>query len=219
MLFMIQLAVTERKRTGKRDLKSLRSDGFMPAVIYGRKEKTTSIKVSQREFGKVFKEAGESTIVALSGLSDEKQVLIHDVDFDPVTGEIRHADFYAVEKDKKITVKVPLEFVGVAPAVKDLGGILIKVAHELEVLVLPKDLPSSIEVDISSIIDFSTSLYVKDIALPEGVAATADSGEIVASASEAVEEEEEEVVSLDMDAIEVEQKGKKEEEGGGEQES
>lgn len=211
---MLELAATERKRAGKRALMSLRSEGFMPAVIYGRKEKTASIKISKHDFKKVFKTAGESSIVSIKGLGDEKQVLIQEVDFDPITSEPRHVDFYAIEKDKKITVKVPLEFTGEAPAVKELGGILVKVLHELEIEVLPKDLPHSIEVDISTIKDFETSLYVKDLSLPDGVVALTAPDEAVASASEA-KEEVEEAPEADLDSIEVEGKGKEESAGEG----
>lgn len=207
MMLMFELEATERKRAGKRALTSLRSEGFMPAVIYGRKEKTASIKISQHDFKKIFKMAGESSIVSIKGLGDEKQVLIHDVDFDPVTSEPRHVDFYAIEKDKKISVKVPLEFIGEAPAVKELGGILVKALHELEIEVLPKDLPHSIEVNISPLKDFETSLYVKDIKLPEGVVALTSLDEAVASAAEA-REEIEEVPEADLESIEVEGKGK-----------
>ena len=216
MMLMLELEATERKRTGKRTLISLRNEGFMPAVIYGGKEKTASIKISQHDFKKVFKKAGESSIVSIKGLGDEKQVLIHDVDFDPVTSEPRHVDFYTVEKDKKISVKVPLEFSGESPAVKELGGILVKVLHELEIEVLPKDLPHSIDVDISHIKDFETSLYVRDIVLPEGVVALTSPDEAVASVAEA-KEEVGEVPEADIDSIEVEAKGKEtSEEGGGE---
>ena len=213
IMLMLELEATERKRVGKRTLISLRNEGFMPAVIYGRKEKTASIKISQHDFKKVFKIAGESSIVSIKGLGDEKQVLIHAVDFDPVTSEPRHVDFYVVEKDKKISVKVPLEYSGEAPAVKELGGILVKVLHELEIEVVPKDLPHNIELDISPIIDFETSLYVKDIALPEGVVALTLPDEVVASATEA-KEEVEGAPEVDLESIEVEAKGKETSEDG-----
>ncbi len=210
---MLELTVEKRERTGTKSLKALREEGFIPAVIYGKKEESTPIKLSLRNFKKAFKEAGESSIINIKGLKEEKEVLIHDIDFEPVKGEPRHVDFYAIEKGKKLTVSVPLEFVGVSPAVKDLGGILVKVMHELEIEVLPKDLPQHIEVDISSIVDFETSLHVGDLKLPEGVIALAPAEEVVASANEAIEEVFEEPVAVDMDAIDVEEKGKGEEEG------
>lgn len=208
---MFKLQVSKRERTGKNSLKELREEGFIPAVIYGKKEESTPIKLNLVEFVKAFKQTGESSIITLEGLDEDKDVLVNEVNVDPVSDEPRHIDFYAIEKGKKITVKVPLEFTGVAPAVKDLGGILVKVMHELEVEVLPKDLPQHIEVSVEGIKDFETSLHVKDIKLGDGVVATAPADEVIASASPAVEEVFEEPVAADMDAIEVEEKGKKEE--------
>lgn len=207
---MFELKVSKRERTGKNSLKQLREEGFIPAVIYGKKEETTSVKLPVADFKKTFKEAGESSIISLKGLEEDKEVLIQDMDVDPVLGNPLHVDFYAIEKGKKLTVKVPLEFVGVAPAVKELNGILVKVMHELEIEVLPKDLPQHIDVDIAGVVDFETSIHVKDLKLPEGVTVLVDENEVVVSASEAVEEVFEEVVAPDMDAVEVEEKGKKE---------
>lgn len=208
---MFELEISERKRTGKQDLKSLRAEGFIPAVIYGRKEESTPIKLSKKNFVTVLKTAGESSIISLKGLKDDKEALVHDVDYDPITSEPRHVDFYAIEKGKKLTMKVPLEFVGVSPAVKELNGILVKVLHELEIEVLPKDLPQHIEVDIAPIVDFDTSLHVKDITLPEGVVAITGDDEVVALASVAVEEVfEDETETPDLESIEVEKKGKEE---------
>jgi large subunit ribosomal protein L25 len=210
---MITLKVTERKITGSKAMKHLREGGIVPAVIYGRKEETIPVQVSQIDFRTIYKQAGESTVVSLTGLADDKQVLIHDIDYDPVSGETRHVDFYAIEKDKKVHVSIPLEYVGVAPAVKELGGILVKVLYELEVESLPQDLPTRIYVDISSIVDFDASVLVKDITLPQGVEATADPEEVVALASPAIEEAayDEAAEGPDMASIEVEKKGKKEE--------
>jgi len=208
---MFELTVEKRERTGTKSLKALREEGFLPGVVYGKKEKNTPIKLSLRDFSKTFKSAGESAIIQLKGLGEDMDVLVQDVDLEPVKGGVRHVDFYAIERGKKLTVSVPLEFVGVAPAVKDLGGILVKVVHELEIEVLPRDLPQNIEVDVSSIVDFDTSLHVGDLKLPEGVVATADAEEVVASANEAVEEIFEEPEVIDMDAIEAEEKGKGEE--------
>lgn len=209
MVRMFELIVEKRERTGTKSLASLRSEGFIPGVVYGKKEESTSVKVDARDFVKTLKEAGESSIITLKGLGSDKDVLIHDVDFEPVKGGVRHVDFYAVDKDAKIHVSVPLEFVGEAPAVKSLGGVLVKVMHEIEIEVLPKDLPSSIEADISVIEDFDTSLHVSDIKLPEGVTAITNAEEVIASANAAVEETfDEPAEAPDMESIEVEEKGK-----------
>lgn len=205
-----ELTVEKRDRTGTKSLGALRDEGFIPGVVYGKKEKSTPIKLSLHDFSKTLKEAGESSIIQLKGLSNDLDVLIHDVDFEPVKGTPRHVDFYAIEKDKKLFVSVPLEFIGVSPAVKELGGVLVKVMHEIEIEVLPKDLPQHIDVDISVLADFEHPIHVGDLNLPDGVTATPEPGEVVALASEAKEEVFEEPVAVDMDAIEVEEKGKAE---------
>lgn len=209
---MYKLAAEKRDKTGKA-LRGLRKDGKLPAIFYGPKEAATSIAVSAKEFVKMWEEAGESSVIELSGIGDTKDVLIQEVDVDPVTGTPRHADFYVIEKGKKVTVRVPFEFTGVSPAVKDLGGILVKVLHEVEIEVMPKDLPHDIKVDTSSLVDFESQIKIKDLKLPESAEATDDSEEVVALVSEAKEEEELPVEAPDLSSIEVEKKGKVDEEG------
>ena len=184
----------------------------MPAVFYGKKEKSTPITISKAEFKKVWKEAGESSVIDLVGNNIEAEALIYDVDLDPVTDEPRHADFYVFEKGKKIEIAVPLEFIGVAPAVKDMGGTLVKVLHELEIEALPKDLPHNISVDISSLLNFDSQILAKDIKLPQGVVLVTKLEEVVASVYE-TKEEVEEVVPVDLASIEVQKKGKEAKEG------
>ena len=121
--------------------RDLRKSGKIPAIFYGPKEKSASIVISMKDFIKVWKKAGESSVVMLKEGNNEHETLIYDVDFHPVTGLPRHVDFYVIEKGKKVKVKIPLIFEGVSPAVKDKGGILIKVLRELEIEASPKDLP------------------------------------------------------------------------------
>lgn len=186
----------------------------MPAVFYGKKEKSTPVSVSLAEFLKVWKKAGESSVVALKREGGEDlEALIHEVDLDPVTDTPRHADFYVFEKGHKIEVHIPLEFVGVAPGVKDLGGTLVKVLRELKIEAMPKDLPHEIKVDISTLTNFDSQILAKDIVLPSGVTLVEGADEVVALVAEAKEIVEEVSAPIDLSAIEVEKKGKKEEEG------
>lgn len=178
----------------------------MPAVVYGPKEQPQAITLDGREFEKAFKEAGESAILVLAGDGGNKEVLIHDVAFDPLRGNISHVDFYAVEKGQKVTVHIPLSFVGEAPALK-LGGLLTKALHEIEVTGEPSKLPHEIEVDISGLNSFEDEIRVKDLAVPKGVEINNDPEDMVAIVAE-VKEEAEEAPALDMEAIEVEAKGK-----------
>jgi large subunit ribosomal protein L25 len=187
-----------------------RKKGLLPCVYYGPKEKPVSVLANQAEFLKILRQAGESTVIALEKGKEEIEVLIHEVSYDPVRGDVIHVDFYVPEKGKKVEVEVPIEFVGVSGAVKDMGGTLVKVLHEIEVEALPKDLPHSISVDISILKDIDSQILAKDIKIPEGVTLITDPEEVVAAISVA-KEEEVAAPALDISAIEVAKKGKKEE--------
>ncbi len=200
------------KRDLKEGLDALRKSGQVPGVFYGPKDPSTPIKVSIADFKKAWKTAGESTVVSLEGNGIEADVLIHDVDLHPVTDMPIHVDFYAIEKGKKLSVDVPLEFIGVAPAVKDLGAVLVKVLHDIEIEALPKDLPHKLEVDISSLVGFDSVLVASDIKLPAGVTLKVKSEEVIASVYEP-KEEVVEAAPVDLSTIEVEKKGKEAKEG------
>lgn len=214
---MLTLKAEKRDVSAKLDM--IRKTGKIPAVFYGKKEASTPISIDKRDFDKVWKEAGESTVVTLETPDGEKESLISDVDIHPLTGEPRHADFYVFEKGHKVTVELPIEFEGVSPAVKEQGGVLVKVLHDLEVEAMPKDLPSHIIIDISVFKNIGDQILAKDLRLPPGVSLTDNSEEVVALVSEPKEEKEEESAPVDLSSIEVEKKGKEEEpeEGGTEE--
>lgn len=204
----LQLEAEKRAVFGKK-LKVARKAGKLPVIFYGKKMESTPLFVDLKEFNKIWKKAGESTIIELKK-EDKKiaDVLIYDVAIDPLKNEPIHADFYAAEMDKPITAKVPLVFEGVAPAVKELGGILVKVIHELEVEALPKNLPHELKIDISKLTDLESHLTVKDVDLPSGVKIISKEDEIVALVETPKEEIEEPAMTVDQ--VKVEKKGKKE---------
>ncbi|MES2224352.1 MAG: 50S ribosomal protein L25 [Patescibacteria group bacterium] len=202
-----------KSRNGNENVAELRAKGFTPAVFYGAKETTTSITVSTKDLEKTWKAAGESSIITLKSESGDHDALIHAVDIDGVTGKIKHADFYVIEKGKKVTVHVPVEFEGTAPAVKDFGGVLVKILHELEIEAMPKDLPHNLIADISIITDFDVHLYANQIKLPPGVTLITHGEEAVAKVARPKEEKEEDSAPIDLSAIEVEKKGKEAKEG------
>ena len=206
------LTINFETRDKKQKLEKLRESGKIPAVFYGRKEKSTSITVSLADFLKMWKKAGESSIVELKGVSDSHEALIKTIDVHPVTSVPRHVDFYVVEKGKKLEIKVPINFIGVSSAVKDLGGILVKVLHEVEIEALPKDLPKEINVDITKLETLESQILAKDIILPAGVELKVSPEEVVALI-EVAKEEVVEATPIDMSAIEVEKKGKEAKEG------
>ena len=206
---MITLDV--QKRDPKTSLGDIRKSGNMPAVFYGKKQPSTAIQLPLIAFEKALKEAGESTVLHLKGTGIDVDVLIHEVDLNPLTDKPRHADFYAIDATQKLSVHVPLEFIGVSPAVKDLGAVFVKVMHEVEVKALAKDLPHNLEVDISKIAGFHDVVTIADIKVPAGVEIEARPEDVVASVYEPKEEVE--AAPLDLSAIEVEKKGKEAKEG------
>jgi large subunit ribosomal protein L25 len=208
---MLSLTVEKRKDVGKLD--AVRAAGLMPAVFYGPKEASTSISIPLVEFKKVWKKAGESSVIILKDGATEHEALIHEVDKHPLTGEPRHADFYVIEKGKKVTVNVPLIYSGISPAVKDKGGILVKVHREVEVEAAPRDLPHELTVDITKLIELNDVIHAKDIILPKGVDLKINPEEVITSIAEAKEEVVEAPAAIDMSAIEVEAKGKEVKEG------
>ena len=191
--------------------KMIRRCGSIPAVFYGPSHKSTSISVTRVAFDKAYKEAGESAIITLKVGAISVDALIHDVELDPVIGEPIHADFYIVAKDQKIEVDIPLEFVGVAPAEK-LGGVTTKVMHELRIESLPGKIPQHIVVDLSKLEAMDSHITVGDLILGDGVRAILEKTEVVVTISAQREEETETPAEIDMSSIEVEKKGKKEEE-------
>lgn len=201
------------QRDTKTKVRKLRAEKKIPAVFYGRKEKSTPISVNCDDFLKAWRGAGESSILTLETPGKNVTVLIHDVALDPVKNNPIHVDFYAVEADREVEVSVPLVFIGIAPAEKELSGILVKVMHELPVKGLPQNLPHEIEVDLSVLTALDSQIAAKDLKLPPGVSLDIDGEEVVAAMSVA-KEEEEIPATFDASAIEVEKKGKKEEEGG-----
>lgn len=165
----LELKSKKREILGKK-VKTLRNQGLVPAVVYGGKEGSIPLVLELKEFKKIFKHAGETTLIKLF-IDDTnwKNVLIHDSSRDSVTDEIKHIDFYEVKMDEKIAAKIPLIFTGNAPAISDLGGVLVKAMQELEIRALPADLPHEIEVDISPLKTFDDNILVKDMKLSKNI--------------------------------------------------
>ncbi|MEJ0002142.1 MAG: 50S ribosomal protein L25 [bacterium] len=199
----------------KRNSDGATKAGTIPAVFYGAGKPTTSISIPLVEFKKIWHQAGESSTVKITMADGAVDTLIHEVQTHPVTDEPIHVDFLAVDMNKTIKVGVAVEFEGVSEAVKGGLGTLVKVLHEVEVEALPKDLPHNLVVDISKLATIDSQILVSDIKIPAGVTMITGPEEVVASI--AVQKEEvEEAAPVDLSAIEVEKKGKKEEEGAGE---
>ncbi len=198
---MLELLVKLRPETGRGN-KQIRKQGFIPAILYGRKIKNLALSVKAQDFEKVYQEAGESTLIKLKIEEDqnkaksakggspskdgqaapggkERVVLIHEIANDPVSDEPIHIDFYQVKMDEPIKAEVPLVFVGESPAVKEATGVLVKNIQSLEVEALPQDLPHQIEVDISSLKTVDNKIHIKDLKLSAGVKTEVQPEEVV----------------------------------------
>lgn len=165
----IILEAKKRSLRGSRNASRLRTSGSVPAVYYGGSVEPAALQIDSRGFRKVFEKAGENTIVQLNIEGKEFPVLVHDVQYDPVLDIVSHVDFLHVDMQKEVTTNVKVVIAGVAPAVKNLGGILDVQKHEIKIKCLPKDLIHSIEVDVSGIVDFHTSVHVKDLKVPSTI--------------------------------------------------
>lgn len=165
--------------------KIVRGLGFIPAVIYGFSVANKNIKVKRHDFAKAFKIAGESNLVDLSiDGGPAAKVIVKDIQRDGLTDNIIHIDFYQVDMTKKIQAEIPLNFVGEAKAVKDLGGTLVKNMDTVKVSCLPGDLVSQIEVDISKLENFDQFIRLNDLVLPKGVELASATNEAVVGAVE-----------------------------------
>lgn len=212
---MLSLNAKIREKKGKK-VQILRKKGILPGVLYGPGLKNTSLEVDVKEFGKVYQEAGESSLISLEISKDKFLVLIHEIKNDPLTEKPLHVDFYQPNLKEEIEVMVPLVFKGEAPAVKELAGTLVKHIHEIEVKALPQNLPHEIPVDVNSLTNLEDNISIKELILSQGVKIDRDPEDLVASvvSPEKVEEELEKPVEEKVEEVErVEEKKEEKEEG------
>ncbi len=206
-----------REKFGKA-VKTLRNEGLVPAELYGHGSENLHLSVPIKDFTKIFKEAGTSTVVTLTIDKTKTPALIHKIQYDFLSGAVAHIDFYQVRMDEVIVAKVPVEFVGESKAEKEFQAMITKSLDELEVEALPGDLPHSFTVDISALDELNKSIYVKDIALPKGVKMLVDLEMVIATATPPRVEEEVVVAPVDLSAIKTEGEEKKAERDAGKEE-
>ncbi len=186
----LSLNVKKREVTGK-GVKNLRKQNLIPAVIYGKDVPSLNLLVEYLPFSKLYKEAGESTLIDLK--VDEAtpvKVLVQDVQRDPLTGKLAHIDFHQIKMTEKLKVDALLKFIGEAPAVKELGGTFVHSMEKIEIECLPQDLVHEIEVDISGLKTFEERIHVKDLKVSSGVKILADMNATIAAVEAPLTEEE-----------------------------
>ena len=214
-------------------VKHLRKQGLVPAELYGRGLQNSHLAVTSKDFNKVFKQAGENTVVNLiingeiassrpfsqhqkGGTRNDKEgrvaVLISGVTKHPVYDTVESVDFYQVRLDEKLKTKVPVSFVGESAAIKHQGGVLIKAMQEIEVEALPNDIPHSFVVDLSKLAELNQSFYIKDLVVNPQVKVLIDKESVIATVKPQMTEEEEKaleekaVPSVETIKVETEEK-------------
>ncbi|MBI3495314.1 50S ribosomal protein L25 [Candidatus Berkelbacteria bacterium] len=212
---MEKVSLTAELR-GDKKAKAVLRDHKIPGVLYGHDVKNEHLTVDKKQFTHVFQKAGLSTLVDLE-IKDKPatKVLVHDVQYHPLTDLPIHVDFYKVNLTEKIKTEITLSFIGLAPAVDELQGSLIQNKDHVNIEALPQDLVSEIEVDTGVLKTFEDRIHIKDLAIPKGIEVLDDPEEVVALVQPPRSEEElaelEQKVEEKVEDIEIEKKGKEEE--------
>ncbi|PLX74527.1 MAG: 50S ribosomal protein L25 [Desulfuromonas sp.] len=207
-----ELQVMPRKEAGKGVARSLRREGLVPAVVYGKGMDPCSIAVDPKALKTAIgTEAGWNTLITLKGDGpfDGKVVLLKDMQVDAIRRDILHADFNTIDLKKKIHVMVPVQALGTPKGVKE-GGTLSIVRHELEVICLPTDIPKSIDVDVTEL-DVADVVHVDDLEVAEGVEIPHDVNFTILTVVGRMAEEVEEVEGEEVEGEEVAEEAAEEE--------
>ncbi len=191
-----KLTCSYRDVVGKKT-KVLRTKGITPIHLFGRNMESLVLQCDSAQLERVVSHAGRTRPIDLELANAEQpgSVFLRELQRDPIKRRILHADFYLVRKGEKIKVDVPLIFVGQAPALREKGRILTQAMNHLSIECLPDNIPSQIDVDISSLVGLENTIQVKDIALSPDITVNEDPEHLVVKVSEMAEERVEEVVA------------------------
>ncbi len=211
------LAITAKKREAG-NAEAVRAEGLVPAVLYGPEIDSVPISIDALTFEKLYKSAGESTLIDFSveGQSEPTKVLVQDVEYDQLKDRFIHVDFRQIKMGEEMQATAELIFVGESSAVKTLGGTLNKQQETINIKCLPKDLVSHIDVDITSLATFEDAIHIKDLSFPAGVTAADDPDFLIAKVTAPLTEDQlaamEETAAVDVAAVAVDGEKKEGEE-------
>jgi large subunit ribosomal protein L25 len=210
----VALKAYPRTKVQRAEVTKLRTQGRVPATIYGRKAAPQNLEVNAREFSDLLHHSvSENLLVDLSVDSDaraQRLALVQDVQHHPLSGKVLHVDFHEISPDENVTILVPVETTGEAAGVKTGGGVLEHILHKVKVRCLPKHLPEQILVDVSSL-EIGKSIHLGELKAPEGVEILGDKH--ISVLAVAAPRAEEEVVAPTAAAGEVEMTKEKKVEG------
>jgi len=203
MMDIIQIAASPRSVIGKQ-VKVLRRTGLLPAILYGVGMEPQTLELPAHETELILQNISGSTLIDLKVGSKTHKVLIREVQRDVISRKPIHVDFLEVAMDVTINAVVPIELVGEAPAVRDLGGVLVSGLNDIEVEALPSNLPDRISVDLSMLETFDDSITVADLKVEEGVTILTELDEAIANVVYQMEEEEPEEIEELLEEVEPE---------------
>lgn len=174
------LRAESRTESGKGAARKLRATGRVPAVIYGHAREPQSLSVDARELGRLLDHvSAASTVVELGLGAGTTRTLIREIQRHPVSRALVHVDFQELVAGERITVRVPLVFVGTPEGVRSEGGLLEEQLRDLEISADPASIPDHIDVDVSALA-MGHPLHVRDLTIPAGVTVLTDEGDTVA---------------------------------------
>ena len=189
MAHTVQLAAEKRTANGKGAARQMRAQGRIPAVIYGSGREPESLSLSRAEFDKVLAAgAHETTIFDLTMDGTQTTALVREVQRHPFKKEVLHVDFLEIHAGELLTVAVPIRLLGIPDGVRNMGGTLDQVLREIEIRVLPKDIPDTVELDVTAL-KVHDSLHVSDLNIPNAEILEDEDATICTVSAARVEEE------------------------------
>lgn len=207
----VVLKATRRDVTGKQ-VKALRRQGRLPAVMYGHSFEPISISLDDHASSLVIPGLSSSTIVTIDLDGEQHAALVREKQRDYIKNHLLHVDFQVVSLTEKIRTMVQIEIHGNSPAVKDFNAVVVASLSHVEVEALPNDLPERFVVDVSALKQIGDTIYVRDIEISDKVTLLTDKDEIIVVATNAAPEEVEETPAAEAAEPEIIERGKKEEE-------
>ncbi len=180
----MELAIFHRKRAGKSDIKKLRIQGSIPAIIYAKGQENENISLSAHDFNKILNEMQKgrlsTTVFTLKSEKETFSAIVKEIQYDVTSYEVIHLDFEKLSPKKEVRVAVPIECVGEEACVGvKVGGLLRQTMRSIRVSCLPKDIPGAFQIDVAHL-ELGHTKRVKDIVLPKGVKSLAQMQEVVA---------------------------------------
>jgi len=195
----------EVREVTRRKVKHLREEGLVPAVLYGRETDATLLQLESKTLDRVLREAGTYQLISLQvGKKKPIMTMARDIQRDQIKHGLLHVDFYAVTMGEKVTAQVPLVIEGVAPAVKEHGGILTQGLDEVEIECLPKDLIAAIEINVTGLTELNDTITIAELSLPGSITVLSDPDSMVVKIEPPRMEEEEEELEAEVTEVSAE---------------